>query len=450
MKTPTAFLFFSLLLILSGVFCQAATIPEQKDTTMSLIQEAPSLLFLDTWTGRQVIVEEPVITGVPTLFMTPTLVTTETVCLGQSVQLTAPSTGATRYEWSPAAGLSNSRIYNPVATTTASTVYTLSMYDASWNVTQYVYIVNVSFPIAFAGPDVSICSGDSVQLNASGGVSYVWSPAAGLSSTTVANPVASTSATTTYTVTVTNMNGCVATDEVTVFVTRTLDIKVILQGAYNATTDMMNNSLQVQDLIPTLQPYGSGPMQPGTETFSTSLSVSIVDWVLVEIRESNAATTATASTIIEKRAGLLKTDGHIVNTDGISPLVFSEITSATASYYIVIRHRNHLAVMSSNAIYFPAGQCLASYDFTDSASAFAYQPYFQIPEVKVDTSPNTWGMVAGDLNQDSIINATDRTEAANNAGLTGYLRFDCSMDGIVNAVDRVFTNNNTFRIAQVP
>lgn len=456
----SCYLFF----ILPAALCKASTAPEQKNNTPILLQQdAPSLLFLDTWTGRRAVMEEPVITGlppVPVAFMTPTLVTTETICLGQSVQLTAPSTGATRYSWSPAAGLNDSHIYNPIATPTASTVYTLSVYDADWNVTQYVYIVNVSAPIASAGPDVFVCSGDSAQIFASGGVAYSWSPVAGLNSTTIANPLVYTTATTTYTVTVTNMSGCSTTDQVTVYVTRALDIRVILEGAYDTSLDEMRNSLQLQGIIPTQQPYSSattasysGPTYPGTETMSTSLSVPIVDWILVEIRESNAATTATIGTIIAQRAGLLKTNGHIVDADGISPLKFSEITNSTAAHYIVIRHRNHLAIMSSTATYFPTGECLQSYDFTNPATAFMYPPdmgFYMISQIEVDTSPETWGMVAGDLNMDGIINSTDRVEAQNNTGSLGYLRFDCSLDGIVNAVDRVTTQNNTFRFSQIP
>lgn len=61
----------------------------------------------------------------------------------------------------------------------------------------------------------------SVTLAASGGVSYQWSPATGLSSTTSASPVfkATTAGTFTYTVTATNNSGCTATKSVTLTVT---------------------------------------------------------------------------------------------------------------------------------------------------------------------------------------------------------------------------------------
>jgi hypothetical protein len=458
MKKKHIPVFFCCLLVLQAMLCHASTPPDQKQNA-PIQQDTPSLLFLDTWTGRQAMMEE-VTAPAPVAFMTPVLVTTQTICLGQSVQLTAPSTGARRYSWSPATGLDDSNIYNPIAMPTTSTVYTLSVYDADWNVTQFVYIINVSVPIASAGPDVYVCSGDSAQFFASGGVSYSWSPAAGLNSTTVANPLVYTTATTTYTVTVTNMSGCTATDQVTVYVTRALDIRVILQGPYNASTNLMDNYLQVQGIIPTAQPYSpsttaiySGPPYSGTETMSTSLTVDIVDWILVELRTSNMATTATIGTVIAKRAGLLKTDGHIVDTDGVSPLTFTEITSSTASHYIVIRHRNHLAVMSSSATYFPTGQCLQTYNFTNYAAAFRYPPesgFYMISQIQVDSSPDTWAMVAGDLNVDGVINATDRADARDNIGALGYFRFDCSLDGIVNAVERVTTRMNTFRFSQVP
>lgn len=64
---------------------------------------------------------------------------------------------------------------------------------------------------------VTRCDSDPPsQLNASGGVSYAWSPAAGLSATNISNPTANPFATTTYTVTGTDANGCTGTATVLV------------------------------------------------------------------------------------------------------------------------------------------------------------------------------------------------------------------------------------------
>jgi len=71
---------------------------------------------------------------------------------------------------------------------------------------------------ANAGSDFSMCSGTPTALNGSGGLIYSWSPSAGLSSTTIANPIANPATTTTYTVTVTQANSCSSTDNVVVTV----------------------------------------------------------------------------------------------------------------------------------------------------------------------------------------------------------------------------------------
>ncbi|MBU0764946.1 MAG: T9SS type A sorting domain-containing protein [Bacteroidetes bacterium] len=73
-------------------------------------------------------------------------------------------------------------------------------------------------PTADAGTDISICDGSSTQLNASGGESYSWSPATGLSCTDCQNPVANPAFTTVYTVTVTDIYGCTDDDDITVTV----------------------------------------------------------------------------------------------------------------------------------------------------------------------------------------------------------------------------------------
>ena len=71
-----------------------------------------------------------------------------------------------------------------------------------------------------AGADTIICNGSSVQLNASapGAVSYLWTPSIGLSASTIANPIANPTDTTTYIVAITNANGCTDLDTVVVTV----------------------------------------------------------------------------------------------------------------------------------------------------------------------------------------------------------------------------------------
>ena len=94
--------------------------------------------------------------------------------------------------------------------------------DASGNGTDTASSNTVSLqvddPMADAGEDKIIDLGDEVILEGSGNGTYSWGPAEGLSSTTVAQPSASPEVTTKYYLTVTDANGCVSTDEVTVAV----------------------------------------------------------------------------------------------------------------------------------------------------------------------------------------------------------------------------------------
>ncbi|HNX06394.1 MAG TPA: gliding motility-associated C-terminal domain-containing protein [Bacteroidales bacterium] len=70
-----------------------------------------------------------------------------------------------------------------------------------------------------AGPDAAICIGQSITLQGTGGATYAWTPSTGLSDTTIANPVATPTVTTTYTVNGTSTNNnCPTSDEVTITV----------------------------------------------------------------------------------------------------------------------------------------------------------------------------------------------------------------------------------------
>jgi len=136
------------------------------------------------------------------------------ICQGASANLNA--SGGTTYSWSPSAGLSNPNISNPVASPAQTTTYTVTVSNGNCSSIASV-TVNVTAVNASAGQDITICSGASGQLNATGGSSYSWSPATGLSNANIQNPLAFPSATTIYTVTVTN-NGCTSADVVVVTV----------------------------------------------------------------------------------------------------------------------------------------------------------------------------------------------------------------------------------------
>jgi hypothetical protein len=131
-----------------------------------------------------------------------------------------------------------------------------------------------------------------------------------------------------------------------------LDAKLILQGPYNTSTGLMNDKLRESKLIPLTEPYtkignfsfvnGGGGETTTQAVFDVIGETAIVDWVFIELRDKN-----TPSMVLYTRAALIQRNGRVVDIDGISPVVFQNVPQN--SYYVAIKHRNHLGVMTGTA-----------------------------------------------------------------------------------------------------
>ncbi|MEO7266131.1 MAG: gliding motility-associated C-terminal domain-containing protein [Ferruginibacter sp.] len=168
-----------------------------------------------------------------------------TICLGASISLTTTSNAAT-YLWTPAAGLNSTTIASPVASPLVPTNYTVTATLGQCSRQASVRINVVQQVSVYAGPPVSIVSGDQVQLNAIAvnATSYLWTPSAGLSSVTIPNPIAKPAATTLYTITVKNAVGCTATSDVLVTV---VPYCIKVKNAFTPNGDGINDLWQVYD-----------------------------------------------------------------------------------------------------------------------------------------------------------------------------------------------------------
>jgi hypothetical protein len=157
---------------------------------------------------------------------------------GPSKDLTCTTTSATigtsaiagvTYVWAPAAGLSSTTTATPTANPSSTTIYTVTATGTNGCTATDVVFVNVDTtpPTVDAGADKTItCSVTSTTIGTAtiSGNTYVWAPATGLSSTTIAQPTATPLITTSYTVTVTGTNGCTATDVVVVTIDKALPV----------------------------------------------------------------------------------------------------------------------------------------------------------------------------------------------------------------------------------
>jgi uncharacterized repeat protein (TIGR01451 family) len=132
--------------------------------------------------------------------------------------------------------------------------------------------------------------------------------------------------------------------------------KAYLQGSLFGVflpDSLMRDNLRTKNLIPTTSPYPAMGMTGITPVGAASVAVvgsstlsnrnSIVDWVFVELRSATNPTL-----VVDSRSALIQRDGDIVEVDGVSPVVFN--SAVPASYYVVVKHRNHLGVMTASPI----------------------------------------------------------------------------------------------------
>jgi hypothetical protein len=115
---------------------------------------------------------------------------------------------------------------------------------------------------------------------------------------------------------------------------------------------------------------------------------------------------------------------------------------ADGGYYLLLRHRNHLAVMSASTV--SLGTFAADlYNFCSGP-----EQYFGGGAMLLETG--VYGAYAGDTNATGTVDANDRSAAWNNRNKTGYEGSDCNLSGTVDANDRSTTWNNRNKTTSVP
>jgi parallel beta-helix repeat protein len=193
------------------------------------------------------------------------------------------------------------------------------------------------------------------------------------------------------------------------------NVKAYLQGPY-AGSGTMTTLLRATGYIPLTQPYSVAPWSyTGTESV-TSIPAGVVDWVLVELRTGTAAATR-----VGKRAAFLKSDGTIVDVDGTSAVTFGGV--AAGNYYVVVRHRNHIPVMSAATTALSSSS--TQYDFTTGLGKYYGG------EAKALTGGG-YGLIAGDVTGDgAVVLSGELTVIRANNLEERYDNADVDMDGAV-------------------
>ncbi|MCB0720360.1 MAG: hypothetical protein KDD65_18080 [Bacteroidetes bacterium] len=220
------------------------------------------------------------------------------------------------------------------------------------------------------------------------------------------------------------------------------DVKVFIEGAYQGGTPAMASSITGQAYFPLTQPYsgaafvGTPMYYAGNESVGGSVPAGAIDWVLVEVRANGV----TRSDSVQTVAALLMDDGSIRSTDGVSlPLA---LVNPSDVHYVVVRHRNHMPVLSSGAVAF--GTSPTPYNFTSVAS----QGYGANPMKDLG---GVFGMYAADPNGQDGVTASDKSFwTTQNGGPDGYLSGDFDLTGSVTASDKSFWVSNNGLASPVP
>ncbi|MBO9565673.1 MAG: carboxypeptidase regulatory-like domain-containing protein [Niastella sp.] len=308
-------------------------------------------------------------------------------------------------------------------------------------------------PVANAGDDKTVTAPQTVQLDGSAStdpdadaITYSWVAPEGitLNDSTLAKPSFAVTAANqgkTYTLLLIVSDGHLfTTDVVNVTVAAApggliVAAKAILQGPYVAANGLMTDSLRSKSLIPLTDPYPAlGFTAIGTPAANISASIltatgntAIVDWIWLELRNN-----ADPTQVVAARSALLRRDGSIVDLDGVSPVYFNN--TANGSYYIAVRHRNHLGVMTLAPVALNTSTATAI-DFSSPATA----------TWGTDARTNQGGVMmlwAGDANGDGTVSYNggnnDKNAVLGAVGLTTsnnvltiYHLTDVNMDGSV-------------------
>lgn len=219
-----------------------------------------------------------------------------------------------------------------------------------------------------------------------------------------------------------------------------LSMQVYLQGAMLGSPDSntMRTDLMAQNLIPLTEPYTdltafTHVNNGGGETTDTSIltNYEIVDWLLLELRDANDS-----SKVIATKSVLLQKDGTVIDAGGKSLLEFTGVPMGM--YYVAVRHRNHLGIMTKNAVLLDGNLLM---DFTDSSTTWGSDPCAFMSNGKQilwagNMSPNDNLIFEGSNNDQneaffSVLSDTTNSEGFLNYVINAYHLCDTNLDGLV-------------------
>ena len=260
-----------------------------------------------------------------------------------------------------------------------------------------------------------------------------------------------------------------------------LNLKVMLQGAlFDQSSALMRDDLRSGGYLPLTEPYtamsnirlnhsGDGGAETTTQEvldLNAGTADAIVDWVFVELRDALAA-----NNVLETRTALVQRDGDVVDPiDGVSLLSFNGFVGR--QYYVSVKHRSHMGVMTANPVTFTNAGTLVDFTTTVNTDVFRISDIYDGHEQA--TINGVQALWAGNTTADNKVKyqgpSTDASTMLvgvvghpENAGPvfnfdngSGYYQGDVNMDGKVkyqggrNDITYTFVNLLTYSLNRGP
>lgn len=225
-----------------------------------------------------------------------------------------------------------------------------------------------------------------------------------------------------------------------------LRVRVLLEGAMRGRGDniasTMGTDLRQRDLVPStppqIYPYTLDPLSGAI--LVPIMPDTIVDWMIVELRSEATGGRTYYQTV------LLSQNGYLVDPLTTMPVAIANVQAG--EYHVVLRHRNHLAIMTEQKHRVSPGQRDKIFDFTLGTDIFGGASAMKL--LGTENGRRLFGMVAGQTSGDDDVLRIDQNLVWDNRDLEGYSIFDTDMDGIISTKDWNLSWNNRERSSAVP
>lgn len=250
---------------------------------------------------------------------------------------------------------------------------------------------------------------------------------------------------------------CSAIREIEIIDKKYLALKVLLEGPYKGKKDEKDNMPSLSSIFPTkavtgstkfVSPYDENCLIPQS-TVNKFPGAEISDWIYIKLREVVTVNgEQKAGDVAYTLSAFLRQDGMICDTSGVPylPVTRKSATDVTGTaYFVVIEHRNHLAIMSAKPITLwsktPTLAISAGGDFTVLANVY------NTPGIGNDPLKEAIGqkcMILGDVNGDGVVTTKDVVTVQVEYSNMGYRKTDMNFDRIVSAKDLSSLNSHMF------